>query len=151
MTLIPEEELKKAASLNLAPMVDFLFVIVAVFATMSITRAVLYDTQVNLVKVNSEKKTSFTEQPFVVNIGITEDGKYKWITEVNEFIMGTTGSIQKELQKQQQLGLISKNPEHTKILLHIDKNAKWEPVAQAIFALREQGFPVHPVYEPLDP
>jgi biopolymer transport protein ExbD len=151
MTLIPEEELKKAASLNLAPLVDFLFVIVAVFATMSITRAVLYDTQVNLVKVNSEKKTSITEQPFVVNIGITEDGKYKWITEVNEFMMGTTGSIQKELQKQQQLGLISKNPEHTKILLHIDKNAKWEPVAQAIFALREQGFPVHPVYEPLDP
>jgi biopolymer transport protein ExbD len=101
--------------------------------------------------VNSEKKTSITEQPFVVNIGITEDGKYKWITEVNEFIMGTTGSIQKELQKQQQMGLISKNPEHTKILLHIDRNAKWEPVAQAIFALREQGFPVHPVYEPLDP
>ncbi len=151
MSLIPEDELKKAASLNLAPMVDFLFVIVAVFATMSITRAVLYDTQVNLVKVNSEKKTSISEQPFIVNIGITEDGKYKWITEVNEFIMGTTGSIQKELQKQQQMGLISKNPEHTKILLHIDRNAKWEPVAKAIFALREQGFPVHPVYEPLDP
>jgi len=62
--------------------------------------------------------------------------------------MDTTESIQKELQKQQQIGLISKNPEDTKVLLHIDKNAKWEPVAQAIFALREQGFPVHPVYEP---
>lgn len=148
MSLIPDDELKKATSLNLAPMVDFLFVIVAVFATMAITRAVLYDTQVNLVKVNSEKKAGVTEQPFVVNIGITEEGKYKWITEVNEFMMDTTQSIQKELQKQQQIGLISKNPEETKVLLHIDKNAKWEPVAQAIFALREQGFPVHPVYEP---
>ncbi len=148
MSLIPEDELKKAASLNLAPMVDFLFVIVAIFATMSITRAVLYDTQVNLVKVNTEKKTNISEQPFVVNIGITEDGKYKWITEVNEFTMETTGSIQKELQKQQQMGLISKNPEETKVLLHIDRSAKWEPVAKAIFALREQGFPVHPVYEP---
>lgn len=150
MSLIPDEELKKAASLNLAPMVDFLFVIVAVFATMSITRAVLYDTQVNLVKVHTEKQSSITEQPFVVNIGITENGKYKWITEVSEFLMENTDSIQKELQKQQQMGLIPKNPEETKVLLHIDKGAKWEPIAQAIFALREQGFPVHPVYEPLD-
>jgi len=148
MSLIPDEELKKASTLNLAPMVDFLFVIVAVFATMSITRAVLYDTEVNLVKVNTEKKSSGTDRPYVVNIGITEDGKFKWITEVNEFLMDSTESIQKELQKQQQIGLISKNPEDTKVLLHIDKNAKWEPVAETIFALREQGFPVHPVYEP---
>ena len=148
MSLIPDDELKKATSLNLAPMVDFLFVIVAVFATMSITRAVLYDTQVNLVKINSENKSSVVQHPFVVNIGVTEEGKYKWITEVNEFLMESTSSIQKELQKQQQMGLISKNPEETKILLHIDKNAKWDPVAQMIFALREQGFPVHPVYEP---
>ena len=89
-----------------------------------------------------------TEQPFLVNIGITEEGKYKWITEVSEFLMDTPESIQRELQKQQQFGLISKNPEDTKVLLHIDRHAKWEPVAQAIFALREQGFPVHPVYEP---
>ena len=151
MSLIPDDELKKASSLNLAPMVDFLFVIVAVFATMSITRAVLYDTEVNLVKVNSDKKASLSPQPFVVNLGITQDGKYKWITEVNEFMMESTDSIQKELQKQQQVGLISKNPDETKILLHIDRSAKWEPVAEAIFALREQGFPVHPVYEPDSP
>ncbi len=151
MSIIPDDELKKASSLNLAPMVDFLFVIVAIFATMSITRAVLYDTEVNLVKVNSDKKDSLSPQPFVVNLGITQDGKYKWITEVNEFIMESTDSIQKELQKQQQVGLISKNPEETKILLHIDRSAKWQPVAEAIFALREQGFPVHPVYEPESP
>jgi biopolymer transport protein ExbD len=65
--------------------------------------------------------------------------------------MESTDSIQKELQKQQQVGLISKNPDETKILLHIDRSSKWEPVAEAIFALREQGFPVHPVYEPESP
>lgn len=148
MSIIPDDELKKASSLNLAPMVDFLFVIVAVFATMSITRAVLYDTEVNLVKVNSDTKATLSPQPYVVNLGITQDGKYKWITEVNEFMMESTDTIQKELQKQQQVGLISKNPNETKILLHIDRCTQWEPVAQAIFALREQGFPVHPVYEP---
>jgi biopolymer transport protein ExbD len=148
MSLIPDDELKKATSLNLAPMVDFLFVVVAVFATMSITRAVLYDTQMNLVKASPEKKSSVTEYPFIVNIGVTEDGKYKWITEVNEFLMDSTESIQRELQKQQQMGLISPNPEETKILLHIDSSAKWDPVAQIIFSLKEQGFPVHPVYAP---
>lgn len=148
MSLIPDEELKKAASLNLAPMVDFLFVIVAVFATLAVTRAVLYDTEVNLVKVSAEKKTPATNQPYILNIGVTKEGRYKWITEVSEFLMESTASVQKELQKQQQLGLIPKDPEQTKILLHIDRNARWEPVANAIFALREQGFPVHPVYQP---
>ena len=40
-----------SSAINLAPMVDFLFLVVAVFATMAITRAVLYDTEVSLVKV----------------------------------------------------------------------------------------------------
>lgn len=148
MSLIPDEELRKASSLNLAPMVDFLFVIVAVFATLSITRTILYDTQVNLVKVTSEKKSISSEQPFVVNIGVTQQGTYRWITEMSEFAMENTDSIQRELQKQQQMGLISKNPEETKVLLHIDREAQWEPVSNLIFALREQGFPTHPVYEP---
>lgn len=149
MNLIPDEELRKTASFNLAPMVDFLFVIVTIFATMSITRAVLYDTEINLVKVSSEKKSvEKMNQPYVVNIGVTEEGKYKWITEVSEFLMGTTQSIQKELQKQQQIGLLPSDPTQTRILLHIDKNARWEPVADMIFALREQGFNVHPVYQP---
>lgn len=150
MSLIPDEELKRTSSFNLAPMVDFLFVIVAVFATMSITRAILYDTEVNLVKLNTDKKSVATDQPYVINISITKEGKYKWITEVSEFLMGSTEAIQKELQKQQHLGLIPEEPEQTKILLHVDSSARWESVAQLIFALREQGFPVHPVYEPFE-
>lgn len=153
MSLIPEEELQRAQSINFAPMVDFLFLVIAVFATMAISRAALYDTEVNLVQVRPEKEASIvakTAQPYLVNIGITENGQYKWLTEVNEFIMEGPESIRKELQKQQQLGLISKDPHETKILLHVDRNAKWEPVAQAIFSIREAGFPIHPVYEPID-
>ncbi len=150
MSLIPDEELKKAASLNWAPIVDFLFVVVAIFATMTITHAALYDTQVNLVKIKVPTPSSAAppQQPFVINIGITQDGKYKWITEVNEFFMESPLSIQQELQKQQQIGLLSTDAEQIKILLHIDKNAQWDPIAQIIFALHEQGFSVHPVYDP---
>jgi len=148
MSLIPEEELKRSSAINLAPMVDFLFLVVAVFATMAITKAVLYDTEVNLVKVKPEKGSSI-EQPYMVNIGITSDGKYKWLTEVNEFIMETPESIKKELTKQQQLGLLPTDASKTKILLHIDTNARWEPIAQVIFSLKESGFSIHPVYEPI--
>lgn len=152
MSLIPEEEFKRSNSINLAPMVDFLFVVIAVFATMAITRAVLYDNEVNLVKISPEKEalSAGTEKPYLVNISITEDGKYKWLTEVSEFLMENPASIKKELFKQQQLGLIPEEASQTKVLLHIDRNAKWEPIAQAIFTIREAGFHIHPVYEPTD-
>jgi biopolymer transport protein ExbD len=150
MSLIPEEEFKRSSSINLAPMVDFLFLVIAVFATMAITRAALYDSEVKLVKITPEKEVSSAavEKPSLVNISITEDGKYKWLTEVNEFLMENPTSIKKELLKQQQLGLIPSDASQTKVLLHIDRNAKWEPVAQAIFTIREAGFSIHPVYEP---
>lgn len=154
MSLIPEEEFRRQGSLNLAPMVDFLFLILAVFATMAITRAALFDTEVNLVKLKTEKDDATIpsyNQSYVVNIAITEDGKYKWITEVNEFLLDSPSAIQKELYKAQQAGLLPIEKEQTKVLLHIDENAKWEPIAKAIFSIREAGFQVNPVYEPLNP
>lgn len=150
MSLIPEDEFKRSSTINLAPMVDFLFLVIAVFATMAITRAALYDNEVNLVKIAPEKEalSSGAEKPYLVNVSITEDGKYKWLTEVSEFLMENPASIKKELMKQQQLGLLPEESSQTKVLLHIDKNARWEPIAQAIFTIREAGFHIHPVYEP---
>ena len=127
MSLIPEDEFKRSSSINLAPMVDFLFLVIAVFATMAITRAALYDSEVNLVKISQEKEASpaAAEKPYLVNISITDEGRYKWLTEVNEFLMENPASIKKELFKQQQLGLLPQEASQTKILLHIDKNARW--------------------------
>lgn len=153
MSLIPDEELKRTGSMNLAPMVDFLFLIIAVFATLAITRAALFDSEINLVKLTPENESS-TQQPhnphYIVNLSITEEGAYKWITEANEFVMENLEAVRIELSKQQELGLLPKEKELTKVLLHIDKKAQWEPIAQAIFAVREAGFEVHPVYEPDD-
>jgi biopolymer transport protein ExbD len=153
MSLIPEEEFKRPGSVNLAPMVDFLFLVLAVFATMAVTRAALFDTEVNLVKLKVEEEGSETpafNQTYIVNIGVTEDGRYKWVTEVNEFLLGNAEMIQKEIFKQQELGLLPQQKEQIKVLLHIDKEAHWEPIAQAIFAVREAGFNVNPIYEPLE-
>ena len=122
MNLVPEEELHGKSNLNLAPMVDFLFLIVAVFATLAVT----------------------TSLPVML---LTSTGQYKWVTEFNEYLMENISSIQQELTKQQQLGLLPSEQEKTKILLHVDKKAEWEPVVQLIFALKKSGFQISPVYE----
>jgi biopolymer transport protein ExbD len=150
-SLIPDEELRHHSTLNLAPMVDFLFLVLAVFVTLAVTRAALFDEEVNLVKVRGhEKDASMTAQNefYTVNLSVTEDGKYKWITEANEFLMDSLSAIQQELYRQQELGLLPKEKEKTKVLLHIDQGAKWAPISEVIFSVRDAGFVIHPVYEP---
>jgi biopolymer transport protein ExbD len=150
MSMIPEEELKRFGSLNLAPMVDFLFLVVAVFATLAVTKAALYDSEIQLVKVQpSSEKSPFIGQNdyYIINLSVNEAGEYKWITEFNEYLVDGVKGIQSELKKQQNLGLLPKEKERTKVLLHIDKNAKWEPIAKGIFSVRQAGFEIHPVYD----
>jgi biopolymer transport protein ExbD len=150
MSIIPEEELKGFGSLNLAPMVDFLFLVVAVFATLAVTKAALYDSQVKLVKVHpSSEGSPFIGQNdyYVVNLSVNANGEYKWITEFNEYLINGVKGVELELKKQQELGLLPKDKEKTKVLLHIDKDAKWEPISQMIFTVRQQGFEIHPVYD----
>jgi biopolymer transport protein ExbD len=150
MSIIPDEELKGFGSMNLAPMVDFLFLVVAVFATLAVTKAALYDSEIQLVKVQpASDDSSFIGQNnyYIVNLSVNEAGECKWITEFNEYLFDGVKGIQRELKKQQELGLLPKEQEKTKVLLHIDKQAKWEPIAQVIFSVRQAGFEIHPVYD----
>ena len=151
MSMIPEEELRRHSSLNLAPMVDFLFLVLAVFAALAMTRAALYDSEVSLVKVRvAERQSPHPGQNdfYTVNLSVTDEGKYKWLTEESEFLMDGIPAIQQELISQQDLGLLPKEKNKTKVLLHIDKRAEWAPIADLIFAIRDAGFTIHPVYEP---
>jgi biopolymer transport protein ExbD len=78
---------------------------------------------------------------------VNAEGQYKWITEFNEYLIDGVKGIQSELKKQQDLGLLPKDREKTKVLLHIDKDATWEPISQVIFSVRQAGFEIHPVYD----
>jgi biopolymer transport protein ExbD len=150
MSIIPEEELKSFGSVNLAPMLDFLFLIVAVFATLAVTKAALYDSEIQLVKIQPASENSpyiGQNDLYIINLSVNEEGQYKWITEFNEYLVDGVQAIQNELKKQQDLGLLPQEKEKTKVLLHIDKNAKWDPISQVIFAVREAGFQIHPVYD----
>jgi biopolymer transport protein ExbD len=147
MSLIPDEELKRYNHLNLAPMIDFLFLIVAVFAVIAVTRASLFDREINLVKVQTKTDSSLMQDRYTVHLSINSKGEYKWITEFNEYLISCPLDVQSELKKQQELGLLPKDTLKTQVLLHIDKQAKWEPIVQLIFAVKQAGFQIHPVYE----
>lgn len=152
-SIIPDEEIRRESYVNLAPMVDFLFLVLAVFATLAVTRAALYDKEVNLVKITPSKEeinSAGHNEFYTVILSVTGDGQYKWITEFNEYVMNSIPSIQEELVKQQDLGLLPKEKEKIKVLLLIDKTAKWEPIAQLIFSVKQAGYQIHPVYEPDD-
>ncbi len=150
MDLIPHDELKPTNGINYAPMIDFLFLMLALFATLAISKASLYDTEIHLAELKSPPQTNALhtrKEIQQINISITANGQLKWLTEFQEYPMNSTKEIQEELARQYQIGALAQDKAQTEILLHIDKQAPWDPIAKTIFAVRELGFSVHPVYE----
>lgn len=151
MSFIPDENLKASSHFNMAPMIDFLFLMLAFFATLAVSRATLYDTKLSLVQLKTEDgaiPVKKTEDPHQINLSITQAGEYKWVTEIQTYPMEDLKRIKKELNYQHKIGLLPKDKQQTQVLLHIDKNASWDPVAKLIFAIREEGFEAFPIYEP---
>ncbi|NGX33530.1 MAG: hypothetical protein K1060chlam4_01600 [Candidatus Anoxychlamydiales bacterium] len=151
MSLIPDEHLKSSSNFNFAPMIDFLFLMLAFFATLAVSRASLYDTKLSLVQLKTEEGAQPIKQAdesHQINLSVTNSGSYQWITEIQAYPMENLERIKKELNYQHQIGLLPKDKHQTQVLLHIDKNASWDPVAKLIFAIREEGFDAFPVYEP---
>ncbi len=149
MDLIPDEELKIKGFFNLTPIVDFLFLVIALFATLAITRTALFDSEISLAKI--KESDSLTPSPqsnlHIIHLSIGKNGQYKWITEFNEYSMEGIPSVLQELSKQQDLGVLPSDKGMTKILLHIDKQTEWDPVAQLVYSLKTKGYIAHPVYE----
>ena len=151
MSLIPEDTLKPHLTINLAPMIDFLFLMLAVFACLAVTRAALFDTRLDLVQLRPENNPSSViakDNTFQINLSIAPDGTYKWITDIRDYPMESFENIQQELLHQHSHGILPENKKNTQILLHIDKHAPWETIASLIFAVREVGFEAFPVYAP---
>jgi biopolymer transport protein ExbD len=151
MSLIPEKKLIKELTFNLAPMIDFLFIMLAFFATLAVSRAALYDSKLDLVQVSKDSSSTLVTDVndiYQINLSISKNGEYKWITEIKDYQMESIDNIQKELHHQYRLGLLPKDKSKTHLLLHIDKNAPWQPIAQLIHNIKKMGFEAHPIYEP---
>lgn len=151
MELIPHDEIRPSHHFNFAPMIDFLFLMLSLFATLTISRAALYDSDITLAKLKPEgEKGPWRPKKEMqqIHLSIHATGSYKWLTEFQEYPMENVKTIQEELFRQYQIGALAKDKTKTEILLHIDKTAPWEAVANVIFSVRELGFTAHPVYEP---
>lgn len=151
MDLIPHDELKPSHSFNFAPMIDFLFLMLSLFATLALSRAALYDSDIQLATLKptaQDKSVESSKKMQQINISLDAAGSYKWITEFQEHPMENVAAIQAEISRQYQIGALPRDKNQTEVLLHIDKKASWEPIAQAIFGIREIGFVAYPVYEP---
>ncbi|MBI5346549.1 MAG: biopolymer transporter ExbD [Chlamydiae bacterium] len=150
MSLIPDEKIKTSPTFNLAPMIDFLFLMLAFFATIAVSRTTLYDTYLKLAQLKTEKNAkpiSISSKPYQINISINKDNKYTWISDVQNYPMESLAKIQKELLYQYNVGILPKDKSLTHVLLHIDKTASWEAISKLIFAIREDGFEAFPIYE----
>lgn len=151
MQLIPHDDLKIGQNFNFTPMIDFLFLMLSLFATLAISRAKLFDSEVSLVAIKPIEKSSLSSsQIHPINLSISSTGEYKWLTDYDEYPMQNIAAVEQELMRQYELGALPKDKSKTEVRLHIDQKAAWKPIAEAIFAIRELGFKAHPVYEPLD-
>lgn len=152
MSFIPEEELKPKMGINFAPMIDFLFLMVVFFACLAVSRITTKDIDIDLVTIHDEardQKPLNSDYDYkVVNISINEAGHYKWVTEIRDYPMQHAQQIADELLNQYKKGLLPENKQQTQVLLKIDKSAQWQPILEAIFAVKDAGFEVHPVYLP---
>lgn len=153
MTFVPEKELTEQGGITLAPMIDFLFLMLAVFASLAVTRMALKDTEIDLVKSKRElpASTASVRDIKLINITVSEEGNYKWVTEIRDHTMNSPQEIADELIRQYQRGLLPEDKLKTQVLLRIDKNARWEPILQVLLSVREAGFEIRPVYEPENP
>lgn len=151
MTFIPDDELKAQSGITLAPMIDFLFLMLAVFASLAVSRIVMRDTEVELVRSKIESPSSLRNlrDTKLIHISINQEGSYKWVTEIRDYPLATAQAIANELTDQHKRGLLPEDKLKTQVLLKIDREAKWEPILHAILAIRESGFAVHPIYEPI--
>lgn len=149
MELIPHDELKPGHNFNFAPMIDFLFLMLALFATLAVSRAALYDSEIDLVQLKQEKNSTplRAKEVHQVNLSITSAGNFKWLTEFQEYPMETVQAIQEELTRQYQMGVLPQDKNQTEVLLHIDRKAPWGAIANAIFAIKEVGYSARPVHE----
>ncbi len=151
MSFVPAEEMKGKTTLNLAPMIDFLFLMLMFFACLAISRVTTKDTDIDLVEVKPETHSVIADASSdfkFINISINANGKYRWVTEMRDYTMATAEEISNELLLQYRKGLLPEDRLKTQVMLKIDRDAKWEPILKAIFAIRDAGFEVRPLYEP---
>ena len=149
MSFFPADDMKSKISLNLAPMMDFLFLMLVFFACLAVSRINTRDTEIDLVALKTSQNSATSPQDHkIIEISVSSEGHYKWVTEMRDYAMNNAEDVSKELLFQYEKGILPEDKHATHILLKIDSQAKWKPILEIIFAIRNAGFEAYPVYIP---
>lgn len=147
MSLIPDSELSQSKGLNMAPMVDLLFILLAVIIVAFITRAAIFDTEFKLVKAKTEEKIPIDTSAALkgLMVKVFEKGLYTLTFEGTETSYENVEELSSAISKLVNEHKITKS-EHP-VLLKIEKDSKWESVAEVILKTKQIGLEVRPLYE----
>lgn len=137
--------LKQDRPLNLAPCIDFLFILLVIFATAAISREVARTTQVNLVRIEqgNQKPSAAPHKSLVITVD--PSGHYIWNAQLKDYPMPSAQSVQKELRLRKKS--TSHKNERPVVYLRIDAKAPWSSVATLITAIEEVGFSALPLLQ----
>jgi biopolymer transport protein ExbD len=154
MSFLPEDAVKSRDGIPLAPMIDFLFLMLMFVACVAVSRLSTRETDIELVSLHPENAVmphaSGPQRQKILQITINAAGEYHWMAEGMAQPMADATRIALELNQHYEAHLLPEDKAQTLVLLKIDKQAMWEPIMRAIFAIRDAGFQVKPVYEPLE-
>jgi biopolymer transport protein ExbD len=146
MNLLPDEDMSHRASINLAPMVDFLFLILAVFAVLSITSSKMFVEEIELAQTDEVNEAiSYADQE-PLHLFVNKEGEYILQKDNTPYKFFRCQHLNHELQKMRSSGELPYDPKKVSILLHIDKQAEWESVMQLLLSLQNGGYQVQTVY-----
>lgn len=151
MSLSFSPHLFRERKFSLAPMIDFLFLMLAFFATLAVSRVKTAETEIDLVEIEpqrEEEEHSFSdEETVLIYLSIMKNGEYKWSTQIRDYPMQSPQEIAKELKRQHERGLLPKEKEKTQVLLKIDRESSWQTILPLLLAIEEEGFQPRPIYE----
>ncbi|MCB1135480.1 MAG: biopolymer transporter ExbD [Chlamydiia bacterium] len=150
-SFLPDDATRSISGVSMAPMIDFLFLMLVFFATLAVSRVTTRDTNIDLVEIRPEVGASLTAndaEQRTVTLKIAADGAYAWVAELRDYPLDSPVAVTEELQRQYQKGILPEDPKKTFVMLKIDKTASWDAVMRMVFAVRDAGFEAHPVYLP---
>lgn len=137
--------LKQERPLNLAPCIDFLFILLVIFATAAISREVIRSHQVELAQVEGSSSSKQSPNHQALIISINSAGNYIWNGQLKDYPMPTIQAVVRELKVRKKSSAL-KN-QLPPVYLRIDAIAPWEKIATLLTAIEQEGFEAYPLLE----
>lgn len=133
----------------MAPMIDFLFLMLCFFASIAALQGSprAGDVQLAVVNDTTHYRDPAQNKRAVIHLTVTKDGSYRWSTPWRDYPMASLEAVLEELTVQQKQGALPQDRTQTAVLLKIDAQAPWKSAWQALMSIRNLGYDAFALYE----